>query len=305
MTSLDSDTRLHISGPGAWGQSLAFLGRLYPLLSGCGKIANLAVLKRVFPGRERIVWARVGSSRCLVPLDDYVGRAAFLFGDLDPKITWVINRCVRPGDTVLDVGANLGIVTLLLAQKVGATGAVHAFEPSPPVLRLLRETLRQAHLMPIRLHEFAVGDKEGTLTLSIPPENAGAASLVTTHTQAGSASCEVRVERLSACLVCVGEKPVAFMKIDVEGFEASALRGLMEGEDGLHPVVIVLEEHSPKDSEAFTVLSAHRYAILGLERALMRAPRLVARSDTGFLSCHDFVAVHESAPPSVRKSLRL
>ena len=63
-----------------------------------------------------LAWTRLGcGSEILVPLDDYVGRAAYFVGDLDRKISALIQRIVRSGDQVIDVGANLGVVTLHLA----------------------------------------------------------------------------------------------------------------------------------------------------------------------------------------------
>src|SRR5947209_12853453 len=87
----------------------------YPFLSGCGTAANSRAVRLAAGTGGGEAWARLrGGPELLVPLDDYVGRAAYYVGDLDGKVSEVIRRVVRPGDTALDVGANLGVVALPL-----------------------------------------------------------------------------------------------------------------------------------------------------------------------------------------------
>ena len=89
-----------------------------------------------------------------MPLDDFAGRAAYYVGDLDRKLTGIMRRIVRPGDRVLDIGANLGIVTLPMAMAVGERGAVHAFEPNPVMQEHLERSLRRNGLNNVRLHPW-------------------------------------------------------------------------------------------------------------------------------------------------------
>jgi hypothetical protein len=72
-------------------------------------------------------------------LDDYIGRTVLHFGDLDPKITWALGRIIRSGDQGLDIGANIGVLTLWMSKLVGAGGIVHALGPNP----VLRHTLHE------------------------------------------------------------------------------------------------------------------------------------------------------------------
>src|SRR5262245_47592751 len=96
-----------------WYQAVvASMTRWYPFFSGCGTLANHPLMKALMPPSSEMVWTRVYGGQVQVPLDDYVGRAAFLFGDLDPKITWVLRRLLKPGDFALDIGANFGVLTL-------------------------------------------------------------------------------------------------------------------------------------------------------------------------------------------------
>ncbi len=73
-------------------------------------------LGQVFRPQE--VKLRCGPRILLWP-NEHIGRTIYFFGDLEPKLSWVCTRVLRPGDTAVDVGANYGVITLLAAQAVG------------------------------------------------------------------------------------------------------------------------------------------------------------------------------------------
>ena len=149
--------------------AVASVTRRYPLYSGCGSLANHRIIRRLAGPGIKTEWGRVhGGYWVAAPLTDYVGRAVFYSGELDRKITWVCSRLVRPGDTVLDVGANLGLVTFVLAAQVGQTGLVHAFEPIPEMCDLLERGISKNGLRNVQLHRMALGAETGHLTLSVP-----------------------------------------------------------------------------------------------------------------------------------------
>ncbi|MFO0910852.1 MAG: hypothetical protein U0794_21345, partial [Isosphaeraceae bacterium] len=106
--------------------------RCYPFISGCAQVANSRLVQRATGPSEGLVWARNDRGQeLLVPIDDYVGRSIYFVGDLDRKLSRLISGIVRSGDTVLDIGANLGVITLQLSALVGLQGRVHSFEPNP------------------------------------------------------------------------------------------------------------------------------------------------------------------------------
>lgn len=112
-----------------------------------------------------------------MPAGDYVGRAMRFVGDLAPKVSWVIDRSVLSSDTVLDIGGNLGLVSLRMASLVGPQGNVHTFEPQPRMLQYLQKTVVLTPRTPITIHGLALGDCKQTLSLSIPSGNAGSSSV--------------------------------------------------------------------------------------------------------------------------------
>ena len=143
--------------------------RRYPFLSGCGTLANSGLV-RLLAGEngDELTWARLDSGpEILVSLNDYVGRAAFYVGDLDRKVSAVISQIVRPGDHVLDIGANIGVVTLQLAKLVGKSGVVHSFEPNPNIAKLLVESIERNSMENVHVHTCALAE-EGTLSPQHP-----------------------------------------------------------------------------------------------------------------------------------------
>jgi FkbM family methyltransferase len=208
---------------------------------------------------KRDAWARVEGGTLLVSLEDHVGRAAFYVGDLDRKVSAVIDRFVRPGDTVLDIGANIGLVTLRLAKRVGPRGVVHAFEPNPGASSRLASALKASDVSNVRLHEVALGPEQRTLKLSVPDGNAGAASLLSGN------GIDVPVKRLDDFDL----GPVSFVKMDVEGFEDQVLRGFSKTLMASPPKVILFEQNDSKGG-SIPLLADVGYRIHGIARSLFR-----------------------------------
>ena len=73
--------------------------------------------------------------------EDHICKQAYWFGDFDPWVDRTLARLARPGDTAIDVGANIGTTTLCLARSVGAAGRVIAFEPLPSNSAMLRSNI--------------------------------------------------------------------------------------------------------------------------------------------------------------------
>jgi FkbM family methyltransferase len=197
--------------------------RQYPFLSGCASFANSRPIRSLAGNAGGTAWARLDcGAQILVPMKDYVGRAAFFVGDLDRKISQVIRRIVRPGDQVLDIGANLGVVTLLVSKLVGTSGVVHAFEPNPSIAGMLTQSVERNRLANVKIHQLALGSSDATATLNFPTDNAGMGTL--TQSALGS-QVVVPVRTLDSIAANTTLDRVRLLKIDVEGFELPVLLG--------------------------------------------------------------------------------
>lgn len=140
----------------------------------------------------------------------------------------LLHHLVRSGDTVLDIGANLGVYTLRLSELVGPTGQVHSFEPVPRTFRLLDHNVKAHAPYPnVRIHQAAVSDRSGPAILHLPVEGTLEdyyyASLAK---DPGTAARAIPVETVALdgwLTLEIGN--VAFLKIDTEGAELEVLRG--------------------------------------------------------------------------------
>ncbi|MFA5750034.1 MAG: FkbM family methyltransferase [Candidatus Shapirobacteria bacterium] len=107
-----------------------------------------------------------------LPDDKYVGQRIAL-EKYEPYETELILRQVKSGDIIVDVGANIGYYTILLADKVGKSGKVYAFEPDSTNFEILEKNIKANNLENVVVIKTAVGSKNETKTLYKSVENLG------------------------------------------------------------------------------------------------------------------------------------
>jgi FkbM family methyltransferase len=161
----------------------------------------------------------------------------------------VMRRVVRSGDVVFDIGANIGLHTALLAELVGPSGHVHAFEPNSGLLHALRQTASYAGN--VTVHEFGLAAYAERRAFYIPEDQSMASLADWTEGRVGevhTATCELEVVD---DLVRSGRlPPPRFIKCDVEGAETLVFRGARETLDRPDGP-IVLYEANGLSSKAF------------------------------------------------------
>jgi len=144
------------------------------------------------------------------------------------------SQVIRPGMHVADVGANLGLYSLLLARCTGPTGRVYSFEPDSLMAASLRQNLAANDSTHTEVFECAVGATNGHAVLQLNAMNSGDNRLgTTTGTALHSEQTSVPVCALSDALQ---GRRLDFIKMDVQGWEGEALRGvagLLDANPGL------------------------------------------------------------------------
>ncbi len=129
-------------------------------------------------------------------------------------------KILQPGMTVLDIGANIGIYSIIASEKIGDTGAVYAFEPVPENLRLLKHNLELNNTSNVHIVNCAIGDKQGEVEISLVKDD-----LATHYIGARpSNSISVKVDTVDS-FVSTHRLKVGFVKMDIEGYEGHALDG--------------------------------------------------------------------------------
>lgn len=173
----------------------------------------------------------------------FIGRSLDLYGEWSPEDARLLSDYLRPGMTVLDIGANIGTHTLFLAASTGPSGEVLAFEPAPGLFQLLCCNLAlngQARVRPIAA---AVGAARGTAGL--PSLDLGRAG------NFGATAIAAAGEEVVPMLAIDDLSPDAchLMKIDVEGREREVLAGAA-ATIARHRPVLFLENEEPSLSPA-------------------------------------------------------
>lgn len=169
---------------------------------------------------------------------DYLGKFLYYWGCWEPNETWVVRKYLRPGDTFIDVGANIGYFALLASKLVGERGRVIAFEPVPPTVVELRKNLLRNNTTNVDVYGVAVSDTNGTVTVSQPHDEN-----IMANTMRMSTGARLKWEVPSAPLPhwLNMEGPIRMIKIDVEGAELLVLRGIQNSFEVLGWPLILCE----------------------------------------------------------------
>jgi FkbM family methyltransferase len=145
---------------------------------------------------------------------------------------------IREGDIVWDVGANIGYYTGKIVPKVGASGSVVAFEPSPINFKALTEKCQDLNVA--TLMNCALGKKKGTLRFQQGEDNIGATSRIVAD---GLQGIDVEVCSGDELITATGYSIPNVIKIDVEGFELEVLQGMVSHLNSPDLRVIGIEVH--------------------------------------------------------------
>jgi hypothetical protein len=104
--------------------------------------------------------------------DEVIGSTHLIFGGFEVGESQLLRVLAEAGTTAIDVGANVGLLTIALADAVGQTGSVWAFEPVPATAERLRRNLALNDLTNVEIFELAVTDSEGGALLNVADDPA-------------------------------------------------------------------------------------------------------------------------------------
>lgn len=152
---------------------------------------------------------------------------SLLFDEYEPATTLFFEYNLRPGMTVVDVGAHVGYYTLLAARSVGEAGRVYAFEPSPENFQFLKENVVRNGFRNVYCIAKAVYDKNTEVELFLSDVTSGQHSIFG-YTAGFKRSVRVQTITLDSFFSELGWPAVDLVKIDVEGAEGAVFRGMKE-----------------------------------------------------------------------------
>ncbi|MDF1825469.1 MAG: FkbM family methyltransferase [Verrucomicrobiales bacterium] len=165
----------------------------------------------------------------------------------------VIELLVNPGDTVMDIGANFGLFTRFLSERVGADGKVFSFEPTETMSRVLNHNVTSMDLKNVETSRYALSDKKGSAQIKVPLHNNHSpnyyeASLCSVEESEAGEIDTIETTTLDAFCDDEAIKDLAFIKIDVEGHEIAVLNGARITLERFRPTIL-LEVNEPLDEE--------------------------------------------------------
>jgi FkbM family methyltransferase len=166
--------------------------------------------------------------------DAYVGRSLQMYGEYSYGETLLFMQIVKPGDLVVEVGANIGAHSVDLARLVGPEGELHAFEPQRIAFQTLCANLALNQCANVRTWPMALGSRPGMAHVPAldpsAPQNFAAARLI--DEGAGE---PVTMQTLDA----LDLPSCSFVKVDVEGMETAVLEGARETIATYRPLLYV------------------------------------------------------------------
>jgi len=200
----------------------------------------------------------------------------------DPELR-VVRYLVKPGDTVIDIGANVGVYSKILSGLVGPDGHVYSIEPFPPTFEILCYNVRKSRLDNVEPINVAVSDSQAVVTMSLPYDSSGAethyrASIVTDSEKKG------KTETTNVLATTIDSRflstsgTISFIKCDVEGHELACIKGAAKFLAQSQSAWFIEVSGEPDDTDSpahhvFKILHDHGYTAWWFDGSKLRRCR--------------------------------
>jgi FkbM family methyltransferase len=210
-----------------------------------GRLGSAALRRVVSGGEPLIVTVQQGANQGMkLAIDQNTPRYYWLEGHDEPEVVEMMRSFSPPNGTVIDVGAHVGIETLMLSRWVGPGGRVISIEADPATMGRLKKNLEINSLTNVRTVQKAISDRTGTVRFSA---DASVTSAITDSpgTQIGI---DVPCETLDQLAEDLALQKIDLIKIDVEDHEVAVLRGAQRVLRSIQPALLI-EIHSPQSRD--------------------------------------------------------
>lgn len=262
--------------------TLRTLGRSYPLYSGAGMIHGYLKGRQFAPTEEWVVTTLRNGARMWVNPSDFAGLYVYYTGGIDRKLLWLLKKLLRPGDTFLDIGANIGVASIYASDIVGPAGCVHAFEPQADLARKIAESAELNGYENVRAHPAGLSSKDEEVIMTMPAGDRTSASV--SRDSPSSKSMTVKLLSAADFLPTLDLSQIRLVKIDVEGHEYTILSSAEAFFDGCMPEAFTFESNVEqrnipfKERPVVAWLQSRGFKFVGVPKALW--PMWLASMDT-------------------------
>ena len=203
---------------------------------------------------KRFYEKQIYNYRMILDLYDRgISRTLLLFGCRELEHKLMLEGYLRPGMTVLDIGANIGYYALMELSIIGEKGTLIAVEPSPSNIQLLRRNIKLNGYKDVEIHQAAISDRSGVKKFFMSEMS----NLNTFH-DTGTGSLHLSGKTVDVETKTVGEilkgRKLDLMRMDVEGHEVEVINGLLPLiENGEAEPAIIFETHLSRYNESHDI----------------------------------------------------
>jgi FkbM family methyltransferase len=220
LTALQSQSRI-----------VGLLNRIRP------NILAMPFYKLMLPSQRRGI-VLVDGVRLYLDPASHLGHSVLTTGSYEPGTVVILREHINPGDIVLDIGANEGVMSAFAASLVGRTGCVVAVEPQSRLLDVLEINLALNSTGSYHVVHGAVSDQNTPVTVSLTPEgNTGASSIVRKYRWSRKTE-SVAAYTIDALAKSHNLNRIDFVKIDVEGYEPEVLKSVLGSHQKIGKVLV-------------------------------------------------------------------
>lgn len=166
-----------------------------------------------------------GLNILLNPAVDDLDKYIYYFGEYESGTLEILKKILHQGHVFLDVGANIGYISLTAAKFVGEKGLVYAIEPNPDTWEILKENINLNKYKNIYSFNLALGSKEFETQIFTNSRNRGLTTLFPQYNVRDKLDIQIKVSTIDVLIDSGQVKTPALIKIDVEGYELEVLKG--------------------------------------------------------------------------------
>ena len=186
----------------------------------------------------------------------------YFYGAFRPQISKLLNRMLRPGQVAFDIGSNIGMHAMIMANRVGPAGQVHVFEPDPHPMGRLKANMNLNGLANVVLNQAAISSRTETRQLFLHDDTIGNfanASLQAANVGRSTTTIDMKVWSLDDYVAANPIPRLDVIKLLAQGEEWNALQGGIETIKRHRPKIFFLWEPSYWARQSLCLMDAVRF----------------------------------------------
>lgn len=267
----------------------------HPFIGAGGIKRTLVKILIPVPCGSTNIQTRFGFNIIVNPvLDKIIERSIYYYGTYEFGTLYVLSKCLRKGDSFMDVGSNIGFISLYASGLVGGNGIVYSFEPFSETFSILKKNIELNRIKNIHIYNEAIGSKRGVAKIySNLNGNRGGATMMEIKNSKLSGT-DVNVQALDQFVSSNRILKICLLKVDVEGWELKVLKGgnrLLSTTDA--PIICIeYSERHPIQNDKLVgiynfLLNINKYKIYKLKKGKNVISKLIEVKNYKNLPHHD------------------